>query len=201
LVFRSRAICIIPKVEAISRLAQGFGSVRTGKRGASQGGRSSDSSKVRIAAPVLGLPRTSEGKKEAGVEFVVVRKNPGLNRARMSYGRWVSRPRNICIIPGIPTPRKGHPRAGFQSSPRGYEELHNPVRAATHYTYPCEPPPPVRRQPRGYIMQTWVGRRTKEAGEKRRWLLPGWARWLEGHAPEPPTRSAGDERGSEPRAP
>jgi hypothetical protein len=112
---------------------QGFGSVRTGKRGASQGGRSSDSSKVRIAAPVLGLPRTSEGKKEAGVEFVVVRKNPGLNRARMSYGRWVSRPRNICIIPGIPTPRKGHPRAGFQSSPRGYEELYNPVRAAILY--------------------------------------------------------------------
>ncbi len=29
----------------------------------------------------------------------------------------------------------GCARAGFRSSPHGYEELHNPVRAATHYTY------------------------------------------------------------------
>jgi hypothetical protein len=47
--------------------------------------------------------------------------------------------RTICILPGIPTPRKGHPRVsggGFPSPPRGYEKLQNPVRAATHYTIP-----------------------------------------------------------------
>jgi hypothetical protein len=74
-------------------------------------------------------PRASEGKKKAGMERV-----PDLEiEAGWVMNEWVSRPQTICILPGILTPRKGHPRAGFQPPPRGYEELYNPVRAAILY--------------------------------------------------------------------
>ncbi len=127
--FSPRAKDILAR--SLAALAPGFSLRRTGRESASPraGGGSFSCTVYSFAARLGATSRVTEA---------LLFPTSGEEKKRGSSGRRGVRKPAVCVAHFSPPPVLCQPRAvgaGFQSSPHGYEELQNPVRAATHYTY------------------------------------------------------------------